>query len=648
MNTPFLHSRRLVVLVSLLCAAIAGLAIVRWRTLSRPDHPQMYASTPEKIRFYSQRIKSDPADIRAYVELGKLEESQEFYISALRRLTIARALGAPDRDIVLPMGRSLSHLARWDEARAELEKAVRLMPDSVEAATNLAGVFYASGDAGQASATLNDFVRGHRSAAGAVNLPVEDLRRLMFCFSEAKDTDGAGRMATDILRVDPTDVGALSIAGHSLIVAGKYRQALPYLEKAVAREPNAAALCYNYGTALAQCGNEEAALRQFQRCVVLNSNATDAFMQMANIYERRKNWKLAAIALSNVAVQSRSNFKVLYRAGKANERAGNKVEADYWYSCAALVATNYAEALGYAKKLAQSADPTWRSSGLANMADAYRGLHQMKEYLATVQQQANRNTADDLVRLAAAYEKCDLLDKQIATLRRAIAMDPRQAPQIHFTIAETMLRRGLRDDAEKELEAAAAGDPQNASVHTELGNLYLERRSSPERLKKAVAEFEQTVRIDPKNAAAYQKLGIACAAANDLGHAAAYLEHAIDLEPGYGPSYEELGRVYAKMGDKSGSDMLLSLYRRYVRYDETLKNLSAKADQNKSDPGAQLELADLLVRTGDYGGALDRYALALQLKPKDAAIRRKYDRVVALVTRANVTQSRKPPAGAVQ
>jgi tetratricopeptide (TPR) repeat protein len=190
---------------------------------------------------------------------------------------------------------------------------------------------------------------------------------------------------------------------------------------------------------------------------------------------------------------------------------------------------------------------------------------------------------------------------------------------------------------------AIAADPQNPDLHTQLGGIYLGRRDVGDRARKAVSEFEQAVRVAPKEASSYQNLGIACAAANDLGRAAANLEHAIDLQPGYGPSYEELGRVYAKMGDNEGSHMMLSLYRKYVRFDQKLKTLVAKADQNKSDPAAQVELADVLYQSGDYASALDRYVLALKLKPNDTNTRRKYDRLLQTLTRSKTTHSTKRP-----
>jgi tetratricopeptide (TPR) repeat protein len=641
MNIPRSRYPRIRVLLLLLVASAAALIVVRSTLRPVILQPPPSASVSEKMRYYKARIDTDPSDGAAYVELGKLEESQEFFNSALRRLYKARALGASEKEVLLPLGRALSNLGRWDEAKAELTKATALMPDSVEAVANLSGAYYASGDAGEASRVLREFVEKHRSPDKRIRLPLNDLHRIMLCFSEARDTEMASRVAWEIVRVSPKDAGGYAIVGNALLVKDRYREALPYLEEAVSLEPGVASLCYNYAIALAHCGRDKEALKQLQRCVVLNPNATDAFLELGSLYEKRKDWKSAATALSNAAVNANDDPRVLYRAAKINERAGNVDEANYWFSMAGLAAGEPDEALVYARKLISSKQPTWRITGLLNAAEAYHSLHRMKDYLETMKQAASKDTAEDYLRLAGAYQKADLLEKQIEYLRKAMEKEPKLGPEAHYAIAKTLLLRGRRDDAENELEQAVAGDPQNAQYHTLLGTVYFERRRNGDRLKKAIDEYKEAVRLNPKDASGYQSLGIAYSAAGDYDRAALYLEHAIDLQPGYGPSYQELGRVYAKMGDKQASEKMLALYSKYVRHDLRLKTLLAKADQNKGDATAQRELGDMQARSGDYASALESYAAALKLKPADAATQRKYDRLLDLLALRDASKTSK-------
>jgi tetratricopeptide (TPR) repeat protein len=588
------------------------------------------------MQLYEKRIKDDPSDIRAWVELGRLEEKHAFFTSAVRRLTTARALGAKEEEIILPLGRSLARLARWDEAFAELNKAVKMLPHSAEAAANLSGAYFRQDDLQGTSRVLQEFVRRHTTPDGRINLSLDDLRRIMVCFSEAKDLAMAMTLAKEIIRVAPDDAGAYAIAGHALLQDEKYAEALPFFEKASRLQPDEAAVAYNYALVLKNTGKEDAAIKQFQRSAGLNRSAVEPFLELAELLEKKKEWKMAAVALSNAANLRKTDGPLLFQAGKVNEKAGMKDEANYWYSQAALASGQYPRALEFAEKLMKSKDPGWRDSGLIAAADANRLLHRMDRYLALMKGASSGGTARDDLRLAAAYLEADLLDKQVELLRRALGKEPRLAPIIHYTIAQTLLKRGLRDEAEKELELAVQGEPTNADYRTQLGSVYYERRASGDRLKKAIEQFREVVKLTPDDAFAYQNLGIALLAAGENGRAAFFLEHALDLEPGYGPSYQELGRAYARMGDREGSEHMLALYRRFLQHDLRLKTLTSKADQNEKDASAQMELGDLLAQTGDLPGALSRFERAVRLRPTDEEARRKRDRVMELLTQKKI------------
>jgi tetratricopeptide (TPR) repeat protein len=99
-------------------------------------------------------------------------------------------------------------------------------------------------------------------------------------------------------------------------------------------------------------------------------------------------------------------------------------------------------------------------------------------------------------------------------------------------IAET---RGARDEAERHYEQAAAAAPDQARYRATLARIYLDRRSQGDRLDRAVREARRTVELDPDDAEAYYQLGLAYVAAAKLPQAARALEHAMDLQPGFGP-----------------------------------------------------------------------------------------------------------------
>ncbi len=156
------------------------------------------------MRYYAERIQSDPADVAAYVALGKLDAEAGYYTDAIRQLTIARALGAGERDIALVMGRSLTYLAHYSEARKELQSAVRLLPDSLEAAATLAQLEQADGNPAAAQDVLRAFVNRHPALlTDALPQNRDAVESLMFNCLQAGDENTALQLAKHLIQTGP-------------------------------------------------------------------------------------------------------------------------------------------------------------------------------------------------------------------------------------------------------------------------------------------------------------------------------------------------------------------------------------------------------------------------------------------------------------
>ncbi len=112
-------------------------------------------------------------------------------------------------------------------------------------------------------------------------------------------------------------------------------------------------------------------------------------------------------------------------------------------------------------------------------------------------------------------------------------------------------------------------------------------------------------------------------AKEDWTRAARNLEHALDLLPGDGATYQELGRVYAHLGDKAGSEQMFALYRKYVDYDLKRQTLLTRSRAARKDPAAQIAVGQFMEQAGDYSGAITYYRLAQTLRPGDGALQAK-------------------------
>jgi Flp pilus assembly protein TadD len=179
-----------------------------------------------------------------------LEEKAGFYTAAVKYLRAARALGAPDATVCGPLGRALTHLARDNEALPELEKAANLAPDSVHAATNLAGLYINQGEPEMAASVLKRFVDAHHPIQDS-----EDAQRLSLCFLECGDNRMARTMAERAIEIGPESMVARSVATRSSLAQKDFPVARRHVEAMLAQAPNDPAVLFLYGIVLEAQGD---------------------------------------------------------------------------------------------------------------------------------------------------------------------------------------------------------------------------------------------------------------------------------------------------------------------------------------------------------------------------------------------------------
>jgi tetratricopeptide (TPR) repeat protein len=258
---------------------------------------------------------------------------------------------------------------------------------------------------------------------------------------------------------------------------------------------------------------------------------------MGHAYARRGDMRRAAVAYEKVAWRDHSR-EATTRVAMALSHISDKTPAEkgkaaYWSALAAGFMGDFPAALRLGK--IASANPATHRLGLQAMAEAYRGMQQKKAYIATMQKITASGSVDDLLLMARVWGDMDEHVKRTEYLRRALAKAAlEQQPAIHRELAELYRRRGMRDEAERELEQALQIDPRDAQLHRQLAQIYFERRMVGDRLKWAIAACEAAIAIDPNNETDWQRLGSAYVAAGQAGKAIRYLEHAIDLEAGHG------------------------------------------------------------------------------------------------------------------
>ncbi len=118
-------------------------------------------------------------------------------------------------------------------------------------------------------------------------------------------------------------------------------------------------------------------------------------------------------------------------------------------------------------------------------------------------------------------------------------------------------RRRKLDDSLAECRRELAADPNDAGIHTSLGNLLQQLG----RLDEAVAAHRRAIALDPDRAGAHNNLGNVRKELGWLDGAVAAYRRAVRLEPDFAEAYSNLGNVLQRQGSL---DEAVAAYRRAV------------------------------------------------------------------------------------
>jgi len=207
----------------------------------------------------------------------------------------------------------------------------------------------------------------------------------------------------------------------------------------------------------------------------------------------------------------------------------------------------------------------------------------------------------------AAADDADTCAKQsgdvaIAACSRAIASGKFSGEELApFYVSRGVVyknKRGL-DRAIADFDQAIRLDPKNPNTYT-LRGMAWEAKGDFDR---AIADFDQAIRLDPKNTDAYTVRGIAWQTKGDLDRAIADYDQTIRIDPKNTGAYTVRGVAWAAKGD---FDRAIADYDQAIRIDP--KN--TRVYDNRGIARAA---------KGDFDRAIADYDQAIRLDPKNAS-----------------------------
>ena len=174
--------------------------------------------------------------------------------------------------------------------------------------------------------------------------------------------------------------------------------------------------------------------------------------------------------------------------------------------------------------------------------------------------------------------------------------------------------QGKWKEAEQEYERVLEIHPNLAGIHYRIGRDLLSEARKPENIAKAKEQFEDELKIDPRNAGAEYVLGVLAQQDQDWPLAIEHFRKAARLDPQFADAFAGLGRALLTSGDAAGAVtpletavrlqpadpsshyLLSSAYRRTGKIEDANRELAA---YRKAQRDAQRQLQD--IRAGVLG-----------------------------------------------
>lgn len=298
-------------------------------------------------------------------------------------------------------------------------------------------------------------------------------------------------------------VGAIAVIVVLACTAGTFRQAgywkdsrTLFAHTLMVAAPSATAHT-NLGIALAEKGDQDAAIRHYEMALEISPDHVNARYNMGNAYVRKKMYDEAiehyqrAISIRPQTVEAHLNLANAY----AEMRLYDSAEAEY--------------------KTALEYDPD-HFDAITNLAGMYK----------------------DTGRFSDAEE----------LYRRALEIRPSD-PESHSSLGVALAGQGMLDEAVEHFTEALRLDPRHAGAHVNMANVHAARKD----YDKAAEEYQTALEIDPKLVEAHHNLGLVLKSRNDLDGAIFSFRRAVELEPSMPNLHFSLATALYAAGDFAGA-----------------------------------------------------------------------------------------------
>ncbi len=556
-----------------------------------------------------------PKLVDAWVLKGELARLKRDFPTALE--AFGRAIDIDPNTVAGHLGRAaaLIDLNRDGEARADID-AVRKTAENHPLASYLAALI---------AARKKDYATAQDELL-KVFRTVDNHLPSIFLFGAISyaqnNLEQAEQYLTRTIEAVPNNRAARKLLGATLIRKNEPDRAIEVLSPVAESASNDAQLFALLGSAYMQKRDFAKSTEYFQKAVEISPDVAGAVRTQ--------------LALSHMAV-GKSDLAV-DELKTAFELNADEIQAGILLTLAQIRKRDFEGALASASELAKRLDDNPLPFNLQGAA--YLGLKKTEEAKKSFEQ-ALKIRADYFparMNLAQIALRAGDFDAARAQYQAILDVDENN-PGALIALADLASRQNRPDDALAYLERARVNNPKAIEPRLRLVNVYIARREGEKALdvareieliapgnpqmlfalaraqmaagevSSAIVTFRRLVELEPKSAQARVALALALMQSKDFDGARKQLAKARELNPDF-----IRGRVAA-----------VELEMLAKKTDAALAQARAlAADQPKSSVGPMLE-GDVLMRTGDFAGAIKAYETAMARQASAAMAVRLYN-----------------------
>ncbi len=366
-------------------------------------------------------------------------------------------------------------------------------------------------------------------------------------YGKYKDREAEQEFA-QVIEKDKKNAYAFFKLGVLKLLGGRNKEGLILFEKALAVDPDGLNdkyqrnAHYNKGVANERIRKFDDAERNYRKAIDLDGKYTKAYIQLGEVYYKRKDYDRAAQALTEGLDSSPNNYDLTFLLGKTYDTMADKNRVPEQYNSALL----------YYKKAHELNPKSFEA--LYNTGNVYLKKKDHNEAINYFKQAAEIDSDDYALNadFGAAYLGLKEYDKSIEYYEKARDNDPERI-DAYIGLAGVYFARSKKADGSRDeeamqkvvenLEKVNGINSKIFEVNKTLGTAYFALKQN----EKAREALEKAVSLKPKNAVARRNLATVYFANKDFEKAADHFEKAVERKDNDPILYQRLGECYFKL-----------------------------------------------------------------------------------------------------